>query len=125
MNFLSSDVRAAREQMNIGGVTYPTLPLQDPAARPTSMYSQQSSACSPTASYTAGPYNVPGMSPQPHSAYYSGMVGPQHPFYNRVSDTQQSVSLYRFCFSCGSSDEDWSRRMVTFLLFLQFCFVVL
>ncbi|XP_062858384.1 kinase D-interacting substrate of 220 kDa B isoform X3 [Trichomycterus rosablanca] len=77
-----ADVRAAREQMNIGGVTYPTLPLQDPAARPTSIYSQQSSACSPTASYN-GPYNAPGVSPQPHSAYYSGMVGPQHPFYNR------------------------------------------
>uniref|UniRef100_A0A4W4F7W9 KAP NTPase domain-containing protein n=1 Tax=Electrophorus electricus TaxID=8005 RepID=A0A4W4F7W9_ELEEL len=79
-----ADVRAAREQMNMGGVTYPTLPLQDAAPRPTSIYSQQSSACSPTASYN-GPYNPPGVSPQPHSAYYSGMAGPQHPFYNRVS----------------------------------------
>uniref|UniRef100_A0A4W4F8M0 KAP NTPase domain-containing protein n=1 Tax=Electrophorus electricus TaxID=8005 RepID=A0A4W4F8M0_ELEEL len=77
-----ADVRAAREQMNMGGVTYPTLPLQDAAPRPTSIYSQQSSACSPTASYN-GPYNPPGVSPQPHSAYYSGMAGPQHPFYNR------------------------------------------
>ncbi|XP_072540584.1 kinase D-interacting substrate of 220 kDa B isoform X4 [Salminus brasiliensis] len=76
-----ADVRAAREQMNMGGVTYPTLPLHEAAPRPTSMYSQ-SSACSPTASYN-GPYNPPGMSPQPHSAYYSGMAGPQHPFYNR------------------------------------------
>ncbi|MCI4389531.1 hypothetical protein PGIGA_G00099080 [Pangasianodon gigas] len=77
-----ADVRAAREQMNMGGVTYPTLPLQDPAVRPTSIYSQHSSACSPTASYS-GPYNVTGVSPQPHSAFYSGIAGPQHPYYNR------------------------------------------
>uniref|UniRef100_A0A3B1KDQ7 Kinase D-interacting substrate 220b n=2 Tax=Astyanax mexicanus TaxID=7994 RepID=A0A3B1KDQ7_ASTMX len=77
-----ADVRAAREQMNMGGVTYPTLPLHEAGPRPTSIYSQQSSACSPTASYN-GPYNPPGVSPQPHSAYYSGMAGPQHPFYNR------------------------------------------
>ncbi|XP_051730049.1 kinase D-interacting substrate of 220 kDa B isoform X4 [Ctenopharyngodon idella] len=75
-----ADVRAAREQVNMGGVTYPTLPLQE--GRPISVYSQQSSACSPTASYN-GPYNPPGVSPQPHSAYFSGMAGPQHPFYNR------------------------------------------
>ncbi|XP_077076992.1 kinase D-interacting substrate of 220 kDa B isoform X4 [Siphateles boraxobius] len=77
-----ADVRAAREQVNMGGVTYPTLPLQE--VRPISVYSQQSSACSPTASYN-GPYNPPGVSPQPHSAYFSGMAGPQHPFYNRGS----------------------------------------
>ncbi|KAG1964051.1 kinase D-interacting substrate of 220 kDa B isoform X5 [Pimephales promelas] len=74
-----ADVRAAREQVNN---TYPTLPLQE--VRPISVYSQQSSACSPTASYN-GPYNPPGVSPQPHSAYFSGMAGPQHPFYNRGS----------------------------------------
>uniref|UniRef100_A0A8B9J3Y6 KAP NTPase domain-containing protein n=1 Tax=Astyanax mexicanus TaxID=7994 RepID=A0A8B9J3Y6_ASTMX len=79
-----ADVRAAREQMNMGGVTYPTLPLHEAGPRPTSIYSQQSSACSPTASYN-GPYNPPGVSPQPHSAYYSGMAGPQHPFYNRAN----------------------------------------
>nr|Q7T163.3 RecName: Full=Kinase D-interacting substrate of 220 kDa B; AltName: Full=Ankyrin repeat-rich membrane-spanning protein B [Danio rerio]CAE17588.1 SI:dZ119J18.2 (novel protein similar to rat kinase D-interacting substance of 220 kDa (KIDINS220)) [Danio rerio] len=77
-----ADVRAAREQVNMAGVTYPTLPLQE--GRPISMYSQQSSACSPTASFN-GPYNPPGVSPQPHSAYFSGMAGPQHPFYNRGS----------------------------------------
>ncbi|XP_046691957.1 kinase D-interacting substrate of 220 kDa B isoform X2 [Silurus meridionalis] len=77
-----ADVRAAREQMNMGGVTYPTLPLQDPSIRPTSIYSQHSSACSPTASYN-GPYTAPGVSPQPHSAFYSGIAGPQHPYYNR------------------------------------------
>ncbi|XP_073788298.1 kinase D-interacting substrate of 220 kDa B isoform X5 [Danio rerio] len=77
-----ADVRAAREQVNMAGVTYPTLPLQE--GRPISMYSQQSSACSPTASFN-GPYNPTGVSPQPHSAYFSGMAGPQHPFYNRGS----------------------------------------
>ncbi|KAM9435198.1 kinase D-interacting substrate of 220 kDa B isoform 2-T3 [Clarias gariepinus] len=77
-----ADVRAAREQMNMGGITYPTLPLQDPGVRPTSIYSQHSSACSPTASYN-GPYNVTGVSPQPHSAFYSTVAGPQHPYYNR------------------------------------------
>ncbi|XP_047184542.1 kinase D-interacting substrate of 220 kDa B isoform X3 [Scophthalmus maximus] len=78
-----ADVRAAREQMNMGGVTYPTLPLQEAQLRPTSMYSQVS--CSPSASFS-GPFNQPPggvVSPQPHSSYYSGMAGPQHPFYNR------------------------------------------
>ncbi|XP_026088542.1 kinase D-interacting substrate of 220 kDa B-like isoform X2 [Carassius auratus] len=71
-----ADVRAAREQVNMGGVTYPTLPLQE--GRPISVYSQQS----PSASYN-GPYIPPGVSPQPHSTHFSGMGGPQHPFYNR------------------------------------------
>lgn len=81
------DVRAAREQMNMGGVTYPALPLPEAQPRPTSVYSQVSSACSPSASFS-GPFNPPAggvVSPQPHSSYYSGMSGPQHPFYNRVS----------------------------------------
>uniref|UniRef100_A0A669FCM9 Kinase D interacting substrate 220 n=1 Tax=Oreochromis niloticus TaxID=8128 RepID=A0A669FCM9_ORENI len=73
-----ADVRAAREQMHIGGVTYPTLPLQEAAARPQSVYTQHSAACSPAGSYTGS------LPPQPHSAYFSGMTGPQHPFYNRV-----------------------------------------
>ncbi|XP_070835295.1 kinase D-interacting substrate of 220 kDa B isoform X4 [Chaetodon trifascialis] len=76
-----ADVRAAREQMHFGGVTYPTLPLQDSVPRPQSGYSQHSSACSPTGSFAG---HIP---PQPHSAYFSGMTGPQHPFYNRVSPT--------------------------------------
>uniref|UniRef100_A0A8D0D320 Kinase D-interacting substrate 220b n=1 Tax=Sander lucioperca TaxID=283035 RepID=A0A8D0D320_SANLU len=79
-----ADVRAAREQMNMGGgVPYPPLPLQE--ARPTSMYSQVSSACSPSASFS-GPFIPPPgavVSPPPHSSYYSGLAGPQHPFYNR------------------------------------------
>ncbi|XP_041810590.1 kinase D-interacting substrate of 220 kDa B isoform X2 [Chelmon rostratus] len=74
-----ADVRAAREQMHMGGVTYPTLPLQDSVPRPQSGYSQHSAACSPTGSFAG---HIP---PQPHSAYFSGMTGPQHPFYNRVS----------------------------------------
>ena len=81
------DVRAAREQMNMGGVPYPPLPLQEAQPRPTSVYSQVSSACSPSASFS-GAFNQPAggvVSPQPHSSYYSGLAGAQHPFYNRVS----------------------------------------
>ncbi|XP_028250574.1 kinase D-interacting substrate of 220 kDa B isoform X2 [Parambassis ranga] len=72
-----ADVRAAREQMHMGGVTYPTLPLQDAVPRPQSGYGQHSAACSPTGSFAGS------LPPQPHSAYFSGMTGPQHPFYNR------------------------------------------
>ncbi|XP_044022905.1 kinase D-interacting substrate of 220 kDa B isoform X4 [Siniperca chuatsi] len=72
-----ADVRAAREQMHMGGVTYPTLPLQEAVPRPQSGYGQHSAACSPAGSF-AGP-----LPPQPHSSYFSGMTGPQHPFYNR------------------------------------------
>uniref|UniRef100_A0A3Q2G6F2 Kinase D-interacting substrate 220b n=1 Tax=Cyprinodon variegatus TaxID=28743 RepID=A0A3Q2G6F2_CYPVA len=89
-----ADVRAAREQMNMGGVTYPALPLQEAQPRPTSVYSQVSSTCSPSASFS-GPFNPPAggiISPQPHSSYYSGMAGPQHPFYNRGSASVVSGS---------------------------------
>nr|XP_013999553.1 unnamed protein product [Salmo salar] len=82
-----ADVRAAREQMSIRAVTYPSLPLQEAALRPTSVYSQQSgmSACSPSTSFN-GHFNSPGLvSLPPHSSNYSGMAGPQHPFYNRGS----------------------------------------
>ncbi|XP_021246170.1 kinase D-interacting substrate of 220 kDa isoform X2 [Numida meleagris] len=77
-----ADVRAARDQMNIGGLPYPTLPLHEAPARAASLFSQPSSACSSTASFN-GPFNSGVLSPQPHSSYYSGMTGPQHPFYNR------------------------------------------
>ncbi|XP_023680586.1 kinase D-interacting substrate of 220 kDa B isoform X2 [Paramormyrops kingsleyae] len=79
-----ADVRAARDQMHMGGVAYPTLPLQDAPPRASSVYSQHSSACSPTASFS-GPYNPAGVvsPPQPPSSYFSGLTGPQHPFYNR------------------------------------------
>ncbi|KAM6968925.1 kinase D-interacting substrate of 220 kDa B-like isoform 2-T3 [Tautogolabrus adspersus] len=84
-----ADVRAAREQMHMGGVNYPTLPLQDAVPRPQSGYSQHSAHCSPTASF---PGTLP---PQPHSAYFSGMTGPQHPFYNRPYFPQHVYHLPR------------------------------
>lgn len=77
--FPPPDVRAAREQMNLGGVSYP---LQEAPVRPPSLYSAVS--CSPSASFS-GPAGGGGASPQPHSSYFSGLAGPQHPFYNRVS----------------------------------------
>ncbi|XP_053314819.1 kinase D-interacting substrate of 220 kDa [Spea bombifrons] len=76
-----ADVRAAREQMNIGGFPYPPLPLQEAPPRPVSVFSQPSSVCSSASFNGAFPAGV--MSPQPPSSYYSGMTGPQHPFYNR------------------------------------------
>ncbi|XP_055720273.1 kinase D-interacting substrate of 220 kDa B isoform X2 [Salvelinus fontinalis] len=79
-----ADVRAAREQMHIGGVTYPTLPLQDVPARASSAFGQHSAAYSPTGSFS-GSLPPPGLvPPQPHSSYYS-MPAPQHPFYTRGS----------------------------------------
>ncbi|XP_072545755.1 kinase D-interacting substrate of 220 kDa B isoform X2 [Salminus brasiliensis] len=68
-----ADVRDAREQMHIGGVSYPTLPLQEAPVRTHSVFGQAPAACPPTASFPA----------QPHSSYFSGLTGPQHPFYNR------------------------------------------
>ncbi|XP_008178124.1 kinase D-interacting substrate of 220 kDa isoform X3 [Chrysemys picta bellii] len=76
-----ADVRAARDQMNIGGLSYPTMPLPEAPARASSVFSQPSSICS--SSSFNGPFNGGVVSPQPHSSYYSGMTGPQHPFYNR------------------------------------------
>lgn len=83
---LLSDVRAAREQINIGGLAYPPLPLHEGPPRPPSGYSQPASVCS-SASFN-GPFPGGVVSPQPHSSYYSGLSGPQHPFYNRVSRSQ-------------------------------------
>ncbi|XP_075454435.1 kinase D-interacting substrate of 220 kDa isoform X5 [Ascaphus truei] len=91
-----ADVRAAREQMNIGGFPYPTLPLQDAPPRAASVFSQPSSVCSSSASYN-GPFPAGVMSPQPPSSYYSGMTGPQHPFYNRpVFAPQTYLPRYYF-----------------------------
>uniref|UniRef100_A0A452I9I8 Uncharacterized protein n=1 Tax=Gopherus agassizii TaxID=38772 RepID=A0A452I9I8_9SAUR len=78
-----SDVRAARDQMNIGGLPYSTMPLPEAPARASSVFSQPSSVCSSSTSFN-GPFNGGVVSPQPHSSYYSGMTGPQHPFYNRL-----------------------------------------
>nr|XP_057946373.1 kinase D-interacting substrate of 220 kDa B isoform X1 [Doryrhamphus excisus]XP_057946374.1 kinase D-interacting substrate of 220 kDa B isoform X1 [Doryrhamphus excisus] len=72
-----ADVRAAREQMHVGGVTYPTMPLQEAVPRPQVGYGQHAPICSPAGSFAGS------LPPQPHSAYFSGMTGPQHPFYNR------------------------------------------
>uniref|UniRef100_A0A673LDJ6 Kinase D-interacting substrate of 220 kDa-like n=1 Tax=Sinocyclocheilus rhinocerous TaxID=307959 RepID=A0A673LDJ6_9TELE len=81
-----ADVRDAREQMHLGGVSYPTLPLQDASVRPHSTFGQHSLACSPTGSFP-GSFPPAGVLPaaQPHSSYFSGLTGPQHPFYNRGS----------------------------------------
>ncbi|KAM3932561.1 kinase D-interacting substrate of 220 kDa isoform 3-T3 [Leptodactylus fuscus] len=78
-----ADVRAARDQMNIGGFPYPTLPLQEAPPRAASVFSQPSSVCS--SSSFNGPFPGGVVSPQPPSSYYSGLTGPQHPFYNRVA----------------------------------------
>ncbi|XP_035388931.1 kinase D-interacting substrate of 220 kDa B isoform X6 [Electrophorus electricus] len=76
-----ADVRDVREQMHIGGVSYPTLPLQEAPVRPPSVFGQAPAACSPAASFAVG-----GLLPtQPPSSYFSGLTGPQHPFYNRGS----------------------------------------
>ncbi|KAK1874790.1 Kinase D-interacting substrate of 220 kDa B, partial [Dissostichus eleginoides] len=47
------------------------LPCTEAAPRPSSMYSQVSSP------------GGGGGPPLPHSSFYSGLAGPQHPFYNR------------------------------------------
>ncbi|XP_049997811.1 kinase D-interacting substrate of 220 kDa isoform X5 [Alexandromys fortis] len=87
-----ADVRAAREQINIGGLAYPPLPLHEAPPRPPSGYSQPASVCSSSASFN-GPFPGGVVSPQPHSSYYSGMSGPQHPFYNRGSASTTSTGL--------------------------------
>ncbi|XP_050999991.1 kinase D-interacting substrate of 220 kDa isoform X1 [Acomys russatus] len=86
-----ADVRAAREQINIGGLAYPPLPLHEGPPRPPSGYSQPASVCS-SASFN-GPFPAGAVSPQPHSSYYSGMSGPQHPFYNRASASNTGTAL--------------------------------
>ncbi|XP_037098004.1 kinase D-interacting substrate of 220 kDa B isoform X2 [Syngnathus acus] len=85
-----ADVRAAREQMHVGGVTYPTIPLQEAVVpRPQPGYGQHTAACSPAGSFAGS------LPPQPHSAYFSGMTGPQHPFYNRPYFPQHVYHLPR------------------------------
>lgn len=100
------DVRAAREQINLGGVTYPTLPLQDAGPRPQSMYGQASVACSPTVAF-ARPL-------PPHSSYFSGMTGPQHPFYNRVRQEEDRCQSD----SKGTNQiPSWTQQPIIFVLF--------
>ncbi|XP_053093545.1 kinase D-interacting substrate of 220 kDa B isoform X5 [Pangasianodon hypophthalmus] len=76
-----ADVRDAREQMHLGGVSYPTMPLHEAPARPHSVFGQGPAACSPTGSFPA----------QTHSSYFSGLTGPQHPFYNRTKSQPPRV----------------------------------
>ncbi|XP_036026656.1 kinase D-interacting substrate of 220 kDa isoform X12 [Onychomys torridus] len=87
-----ADVRAAREQINIGGLAYPPPPLHEVPPRPPSGYSQPASVCSSSASFN-GPFPSGVVSPQPHSSYYSGLSGPQHPFYNRGSAPTACTAL--------------------------------
>ncbi|XP_074065722.1 kinase D-interacting substrate of 220 kDa isoform X10 [Macrotis lagotis] len=80
-----ADVRAAREQ--IGGLQYSTMQLQDVNARAPSAFSLPATL-HPSTSFAG---NM--LSPQPPSSYYSGLTGPQHPFYNRGTVAGQSVIL--------------------------------
>uniref|UniRef100_A0A8C8GRN9 KAP NTPase domain-containing protein n=1 Tax=Oncorhynchus tshawytscha TaxID=74940 RepID=A0A8C8GRN9_ONCTS len=70
-----ADVRAAREQMHIGGVAYPTLPLQDVPARVPSSFGQHSAACSPTGSYV-GSLPPPGLVPPSPTAVTTACLPP-------------------------------------------------
>ncbi|XP_072490378.1 kinase D-interacting substrate of 220 kDa isoform X1 [Notamacropus eugenii] len=73
-----ADVRAAREQ--IGGIQYSAMQL-DVNPRAPSAFSLPATLSS-SASFTGTfPGNI--LSPQPPSSSYSGLTGPQHPFYNR------------------------------------------
>ncbi|XP_052001471.1 kinase D-interacting substrate of 220 kDa isoform X1 [Xyrauchen texanus] len=79
-----ADVRDARGQMHLGGVSYPTMPLQDASAQPQSVFGQHTLDCSPTGSFPGSFPSAGVLTPaQPHSSYFSGLTGPQHPFYNR------------------------------------------
>uniref|UniRef100_A0A8C8GNR8 KAP NTPase domain-containing protein n=1 Tax=Oncorhynchus tshawytscha TaxID=74940 RepID=A0A8C8GNR8_ONCTS len=81
-----ADVRAAREQMHIGGVAYPTLPLQDVPARVPSSFGQHSAACSPTGSYV-GSLPPPGLvPPSPTAPYFPNHVYhlPRHQYSSHL-----------------------------------------
>ena len=90
VSFNLLDVRAARDQINIGGLAYPPLPLHEPPPRPPSGYSQPASVCSSSTSFN-GPFGGGVVSPQPHSSYYSGMTGPQQ--LNFFQEKARSVLL--------------------------------
>ncbi|XP_030643113.1 kinase D-interacting substrate of 220 kDa B isoform X2 [Chanos chanos] len=90
-----ADVRDAREQMHIGGVTYPTLSVHEAPPRGPSIFGQHSVACSPTGSFTGSFPPMGAVPSQPHSSYFSGMTGPQHPFYNRPYFPQHVYHLPR------------------------------
>ncbi|XP_032877524.1 kinase D-interacting substrate of 220 kDa isoform X5 [Amblyraja radiata] len=108
-----ADIRAARDQMstvNITGIPFPSLPLQE--APPRAVFSQAPSVCSSSTSFNG---NV--MSPQHPSSLYSGMVGQQHPFYNRPYFAPHICYLPRQYFgslqhptSCSSTKSNLSRE---------------
>ncbi|XP_027696113.1 kinase D-interacting substrate of 220 kDa isoform X3 [Vombatus ursinus] len=83
-----ADVRAAREQ--IGGLQYSTMQL-DVNHRAPSPFSLPATLSSSTS--FNGPFPGNMISPQPPSSSYSGLTGPQHPFYNRGTVSGQSVTL--------------------------------
>ncbi|XP_068920895.1 kinase D-interacting substrate of 220 kDa isoform X2 [Petaurus breviceps papuanus] len=83
-----ADVRAAREQ--IGGLQYSAMQL-DVNPRAPSAFSLPATVSS-SASFN-GPFPGNMISPQPPSSSYSGLTGPQHPFYNRGTVSGQSVTL--------------------------------
>ncbi|XP_036604221.1 kinase D-interacting substrate of 220 kDa isoform X5 [Trichosurus vulpecula] len=83
-----ADVRAAREQ--IGGLQYSAMQL-DVNPRAPSAFNLPASVSS-SASFN-GPFPGNMISPQPPSSSYSGLTGPQHPFYNRGTVSGQSLTL--------------------------------
>ncbi|XP_062894098.1 kinase D-interacting substrate of 220 kDa B isoform X1 [Mobula hypostoma] len=85
-----ADIRAARDQMSTVNIPFPSLPLQE--APPRTVFSQAPSVCSSTS------FNGNVMSPQHPSNFYSGMVGQQHPFYNRPYFAPHICYLPRQCF---------------------------
>lgn len=101
--------------MHMGGVTYPTLPLQEAVPRPQSGYGQHSVACSPAGSFTGS------LPPQPHSAYFSGMTGPQHPFYNRVRQDKEYCwdNLYSTLGKCVDKLKLNQVNAVQYLLYMK------
>lgn len=102
------DVRAAREQINMGGVTYPTLPLQEALPRPPAGYGHPSAVCSPTASFAGS------LPPQPHSSYFSGLTGPQHPFYNRVRHEGSSCLPNLYSLRCANKRKKKKKMFISF-----------
>ncbi|CAL8312829.1 unnamed protein product, partial [Boreogadus saida] len=83
---------------DLSAATYPSM-QQEAQVRPTSMYSQPSTACSPSASFVGGGGGGGG---ETHSSYYSGLAGPQHPFYNRTLNTDDCEENLEFIPPSGS-----------------------
>ncbi|XP_063040200.1 kinase D-interacting substrate of 220 kDa isoform X1 [Engraulis encrasicolus] len=98
-----ADVRDARDQMPLGGMGYPAL-QEGPSRSGASVFGHHhSAALSPGG--PGGPFPPAGgplhhpHPPQPHSSYYSGLTGPQHPFYNRPYFPHHVLHRYPHNFS--------------------------